>query len=351
VLMQDTTYPTFKALAQDLGVWGGVKLTPYPTAELTTGATIRFRTADDPEKLRGPNLSGTWLDEASLMAEDAFKIAIAALREGGEQGWLSATFTPKGRTHWTRDVFDTGRAGTVMFRSPTRANPFLPPGFEQQLRTQYSGLLARQELGGEFVNVEGAEWPAEYFPDSIWFRDWPKGLVVKALALDPSKGKSDKTGDFSAFVWGGVDKAGHVWVDADLQRRPTPRIVLDGLRIYRAFGPQAFSVEVNQFQELLAAEFARVAREQIPPLALPLYGITNSVNKEVRIRTIGPYLARGELHFRAGSPGAALLVDQLRDFPEGDHDDGPDALEMLLRTIRWLLGQREGPGQPEIVRA
>jgi hypothetical protein len=26
-----------------------------------------------------------------------------------------------------------------------------------------------------------------------------------------------------------------------------------------------------------------------------------------------------------------LLVDQLRDFPAGAHDDGPDALEMALR--------------------
>jgi hypothetical protein len=26
------------------------------------------------------------------------------------------------------------------------------------------------------------------------------------------------------------------------------------------------------------------------------------------------------------------LVDQLRDFPIGDHDDGPDALEMAIRT-------------------
>ena len=33
-----------------------------------------------------------------------------------------------------------------------------------------------------------------------------------------------------------------------------------------------------------------------------------------------------------------MLVDQLRDFPLGDHDDGPDALEMALRLAEEMLG-------------
>jgi hypothetical protein len=32
-----------------------------------------------------------------------------------------------------------------------------------------------------------------------------------------------------------------------------------------------------------------------------------------------------------------LLVDQLRDFPAGAHDDGPDALEMALRLANEVL--------------
>ena len=38
--------------------------------------------------------------------------------------------------------------------------------------------------------------------------------------------------------------------------------------------------------------------------------------------------------FRTHRPGCRLLVDQLMDFPLADHDDGPDALEML-RGCRW----------------
>jgi predicted phage terminase large subunit-like protein len=89
-------------------------------------------------------------------------------------------------------------------------------------------------------------------------------------------------------------------------------------------------VEANQFQELLcgefAAEFARKGMGHIVPAA-----IHNHASKMVRIRRLGPYLSQHRLRFFARSASTRLLVDQLRDFPAGAHDDGPDALEMALR--------------------
>ncbi len=43
------------------------------------------------------------------------------------------------------------------------------------------------------------------------------------------------------------------------------------------------------------------------------------------------------MRFKSDSPGTRLLVDQLREFPSGDHDDGPDALEMALRLAAEML--------------
>jgi predicted phage terminase large subunit-like protein len=362
VLMQDTTFPEFKRQAEDLGVWdsGRVRLSPYPTVSLTTGARIRFRTAEDPERMRGPNLSGVWLDEASLMPKDAYLISIAALREAGQQGWLSATFTPRGLSHWTYEIFGQDTPDTAIFHAPTMANPFLPPDFHHRLEIQYGvdGLRAQQELDGRFVNVAGAEWPDTYFPEEIWFDRFPDGtFVATALALDPSKGKDvhrhqeGREPDYSAFCWGGVDMAGTVWIDADLDNvRDITRMVHDGIGIYRTFAPAAFVIEINVFQELLAGEFLRAAKESHQP-HLPLYGITNTESKETRIRTIGPHLAKRELRFR-DTKGCRLLVQQLRDFPAGAYDDGPDALSMLLKMLRYLIsGHAEGPGQPRVLRA
>ena len=98
-------------------------------------------------------------------------------------------------------------------------------------------------------------------------------------------------------------------------------------------------IETNQFQELLATEIQRRAVEKCS--SLPIFTCENTVPKIIRIRSLTPYLTRGEILFKRGSRGARLLVDQLRDFPNGDHDDGPDALEMAIRLGSQLVA---GPG-------
>lgn len=340
ILMRDITYPTVEAIARDLGVWdpAGVRLSPYPTVRLSTGATIRFRSAEDPEHLRGPNLSGVWLDEASLMAEAAYLISIACLREGGEQGWLSATFTPKGLEHWTYRTFggETPRPNTAIFHATTYANPFLASEFAATLEGQYSGLLAQQEIGGQFLTVEGAEWPPEYFPPSIWFDDWPAVDLV-ATALDPSKGKDSKSGDYYCYAALGLARDTSLWCEGWMGRLPKEQLVETGFEVYRQRPADAFVVEANAYQELLADDFARVARER--GIVLPLMTLTNMVNKQVRIRRLGPYLKAGKIRFR-NTPGTRLLVEQLRGFPEAQYDDGPDALEMSLRSLIELHNGR-----------
>ena len=361
VLMQDTTFPTLKALAQDLGLWGECRMSPYPTVALANGSTLRFRTAEDPERLRGPNLSGCWLDEASLMERAAYDIAIACLREHGRRGWLSATATPKGLTHWTYEVFagDTPRPDTALYHCATAENPFLHEDFAATLARQYVGAFARQELGGEFCQIDGAEFLAEWFGPGIWFDAWPKAadVLLKVIALDPSKGKDARVGregqggDYSAFVILYLAKDGTLYCDADLDNRRTlPAIVATGLELYQRHKPDAFACEINQFQELLAAEFLRSAAKHQPPVILPLWGWDNRVNKEVRIRRLAPILAGvdGRIRFKADSPGATLLVNQLRDFrapphPSGYHDDGADALEMAVRMLLHLMAGTRAP--------
>jgi hypothetical protein len=43
----------------------------------------------------------------------------------------------------------------------------------------------------------------------------------------------------------------------------------------------------------------------------------------------------------ASSPSTHLLVEQLRDFPCGAHDDGPDALEMAIRLAEEVWRGRK----------
>jgi predicted phage terminase large subunit-like protein len=230
-----------------------------------------------------------------------------------------------------------------------------------QMRLESGHTAFEREKQGSPVDPELCEWPESYFEDHIWFGSWAEvglriegaespeqraqsrenslrsslsalrsTLVIKVIALDPSKGQDARRGDYSAYVMLGIDPAGVIYVEADLARRPTPQMVADGAAWCRRFQPLTFGVEANQYQELLAGEFAaEFERQQIGSI-VPA-AIHNYVNKQVRIRRLGPYLSQHRLRFLANSASTELLVDQLRDFPAGAHDDGPDALEMALR--------------------
>lgn len=191
------------------------------------------------------------------------------------------------------------------------------------------------------VSPDTCEWPADYFDHgAFWFDAWPAALTITVLTLDPSKGKNAKRGDYSAFVRVGADAAGVIYIDADLRRRDVAAIAADGVEHCLDWKPEGFGVEINQFQELLMAPFATAAATR--GATLPLYGITNVIDaKATRIRRLTPLLAQKRLRVKRGSPGAALLVRQLQDFPNGDHDDGPDALEMGVRLIGHLQASRQ----------
>jgi len=199
-----------------------------------------------------------------------------------------------------------------------------------QMRVESGATAFEREKQGSPVDPDKCEWPDSYFDDHIWFDDWPSETRLRTMSLDPSKGADARNGDYSALVMLAVDANGVLYIDADLARRPTPRMVADGVDWFLKFRPDAFAVEANQWQQLLSAEFvAEFQRRGV--LGVTPCEIHNHTNKNVRIRRLGPYLSQRRILFRRGSPSTELLVNQLRDFPIAAHDDGPDALEMALR--------------------
>jgi predicted phage terminase large subunit-like protein len=196
------------------------------------------------------------------------------------------------------------------------------------------------------VDPAKCEWPEEYFGHHIWFTDWPRELAVRAVALDPSKGADSHVGDYSAYVLLGVDRHGVLYVEADMARRPIAEMVETGVLICKRFNPDVIGVEANQFQELLAGELDRAFQRLHARRREPLL-IHNHTSKVVRIRRLGSYLSQRRMRFHSKTASTRLLVDQLRDFPLGAHDDGPDALEMALRLAETMLdhGADDGLGE------
>jgi predicted phage terminase large subunit-like protein len=189
------------------------------------------------------------------------------------------------------------------------------------------------------IDPSKCEWEPELFEgDDIWFNDWPDDLICATIALDPSKGKGDKPGDFQAIVMLGVDQNGTLYVDADIKRRSIKAMVQQFIGLTKLFRADVAVVEDHQFQELLVPECENEAVAQ--QILVPIEGIsTGNVPKEMRIRRLSPYVSRRRVKYKRRSPGVRILIEHMQDFPNGDHDDGADAFEMALRKAAELLGE------------
>ena len=182
----------------------------------------------------------------------------------------------------------------------------------------------------------GAEWPEECWGDWLWTGELPppEAFLCRVLAVDPSMGAAERS-DYSALVWAGLTKEGLLVVQAQLERLSPTELVRRVLGLLRQWPSDALAVEANAFQQLLALELQRqLAGSAVP---VPVYEVKNTVPKAVRIRRLGPWITMRRLRL-VRSTDTELLCEQLRDFPLGEHDDGPDALEMALRVMHEVYG-------------
>lgn len=156
-------------------------------------------------------------------------------------------------------------------------------------------------------------------------RDW-----VYYAVCDPSLGKNNKRRDPSAILVGGFDRNSGVLdtVEADICRRVPDKIISDIIRYHKEYNCLVWGIESVQFQEFLRTELVkRSAQQGIPVPARPIH---NSTDKALRIESLQPHVANGLIRLHHNQ---SVLREQLSFWPEADHDDGPDALEMLWRLV------------------
>jgi PBSX family phage terminase large subunit len=131
---------------------------------LINGSEVVFRSASEPDHLRGPNLGWVYLDEAALVSEMAWRICLGRLRKPPERAWV--TTTPKGR-QWVWDVFinrplhdKTLQKDYWNIQYSSKENPHLTRTYLDSLDQAYTGVFYKQEVLGEFVGFEGLVYPS-----------------------------------------------------------------------------------------------------------------------------------------------------------------------------------------------
>jgi predicted phage terminase large subunit-like protein len=224
-------------------------------------------------------------------------------------------------------------AGDVLGRQPGEAlwPERYPVAKLEQMRRERSDYWWRamfQQRPGKWGE---SKW-GQYLGDKVMAARWPEQFEVGVVAVDPSLGADDRKGDFSAIVFIGRS-GGKLWVDADIRRRPEQEIASDAVAMYARHRANLMVLEGNGFQRVLAESFHVAALSA--GLAMSLQTLINTGNKILRVSALGPLLGSDMFRFR-DTLGTRLLLDQLGEFPRGQHDDGPDALEMAVRGLNGL---------------
>lgn len=148
---------------------------------------VEVKSAEDPDRLRGPSLGWIWIDEGAMVTEECFNILLGRVLDS--KGVVFITTTPRGmnwlyekvarRADPNDELYDPRYA---VVRAPTLTNHTLDPREVESLRSRYTGEFARQELDADFLTFQGLVYkdyrPNIHFVKPGTFDDVPENAHI-----------------------------------------------------------------------------------------------------------------------------------------------------------------------------
>lgn len=144
---------------------------------LKNGSLIKGISAEEPERFRGPQFHGGWLDELAAWssAQDTWDMIGYTMRLGEHPKILIST-TPK-PTPLIRDLVKREGKDVAITRASTYANAAnLAKPFLDKLREQEGTRLGRQEIHAEILDAEEGG-----IIRRKWLKLWPAGKPIPRL--------------------------------------------------------------------------------------------------------------------------------------------------------------------------
>lgn len=181
------------------------------------------------------------------------------------------------------------------------------------------------------------EWIDFYDENSVDFKD---SRFIFIGANDPSLGKNKKSDTSSIIVLAKDMLSGYMYVlEASIEKRKPDVIIDDAIETSRRLRRDykkplfKFGVETVQFQHFFKDVMAK--KSVAVGEYLPIDEINSIQNKNLRIESLQPFVKNKYLKFNQKHK---TLLQQLKEFPMGKNDDGPDALEMAVRLALSIKG-------------
>lgn len=306
--------------------------------EFPSGSVGTIFTADEPDRLRGPQHTKLWADELAVWRyPEAWDMAMLGLRLGDSPQALITT-TPKPtrliKELRTRALLDADPLGkVVMTRGSTYENEAnLAPAFLAEIVQRYEGTrLGQQELHAEILDeIEGALWTGEMIDAGRVKVEAVPILTRTVLAVDPATTHGPEA-DETAITVAGLGSDAHFYVLESEGLRASPETW--GSRVLALYDEHEASLivaETNQGGEMVAAVLRSVCSRSgrsMPRLRM----VHAKKGKALRAEPVVALYEQGRVHHVGLFP---VLEEEQTSFPvASEYDDRVDATVYALTEL------------------
>ncbi len=323
----------------------GMRPTYEPSRRRLTwpnGAIASLYSAEEPDRLRGPQHDGAWCDEIASWAEPStFDMLQFGLRLGKRPRCVVTT-TPR-PTKLVRALVAREGQDVVITRGRTADNALnLAPAFLAAITNRYGGTrLGRQELDGELLSdVPGALWKSAWI-DSSRVRQAPDMRRI-VVAIDPAVSNhegSDETGIIAA----GKSQDNRFYVLEDTSGRFGPADwARRAIELYRRLKADRLIAEVNNGGALVENTIRMVDR------AVPFTAIHATRGKALRAEPISALYEQGRVsHLGEFQKLEEQMLAFTSDFDRSRAGYSPDRVDALVWALTELALGTQG-GSPSI---
>jgi phage terminase large subunit-like protein len=305
------------------------------------GAYVQFFSAEEPERLRGPQFEAAWCDELAAWNKDidTWDMLQFCMRLG-KHPRICVTTTPRSTTLVRKILKDPRTVVTTGSTFDNAAN--LATTYLQAVKDQYEGTrLGRQELYAEVLSEnEGALWTGEMIDAcQIKREDLPEMSQI-IVSVDPATSnnvESDSTGIIIAGLSYEEDINGVVYILEDHTFKGLPETwASKAVSLYHDWDANFIVYERNQGGDLIPTLFKSIDEN------IPLRGVFASNAKIARAEPVSLLYEKGRVKHvsnpASGDPsGLKELETQMTTYePMGKHKS-PDRYDSMVWAVTMLL--------------
>jgi predicted phage terminase large subunit-like protein len=296
--------------------------------EWENGAIAVAYSAEEPDRLRGPQHSAAWIDELASFAnlESTWAMLQFGLRLGRNPQQLVTT-TPRPLKLLKQLI---ARSDCVTTRGSTYDNrQNLPPSFFSQIIRKYEGTrLGRQELNAELLeDIEGALWSTTVIEACRVPKDHPLDLNRIVVAIDPAISVGENS-DSTGIIIAGIGFDGHGYVIEDITGKYSPtEWAMRAVAAYKRHKADRIVAEANQGGAMVESTLRAVDAN------VPVKLVHASRGKVTRAEPISALYEQFRVHHVGGFPE---LEDEMTSFEPGS-PNSPDRMDALVWALTELM--------------